>query len=145
MHHHTCEQRVGVKTDTNRRKILKTKGQGYYPMLKTSIGATFVLGPAPKNGQKWPELKFKNRPKLRVSNPLPYCNNYRNPTQPSTKASKIVPKPYLRCQIWSPEERERQRRQFGENRGNFGGWLDGDGGEAPGYQRCGGALQIPLG
>ncbi|KAI5334390.1 hypothetical protein L3X38_024523 [Prunus dulcis] len=55
------------QSDTNRRKIRKAKGQGSYPRLKTSFGATFVLGHSPKTGRKWPELKFKIRPKLRVS------------------------------------------------------------------------------
>ncbi|KAI5318151.1 hypothetical protein L3X38_037859 [Prunus dulcis] len=133
---------MGVQSDTNRRKILKTKGQGSYRRCKTSIGATFVLGHTLKNGRKWPKLKIKNRLKFRVSNSVPYCNNFKNPTQPSAKASKIGQKPYLRCWIWSPEERERRRRRFGENRRNYGGWLDGDGGEALGYHPCDSVVQI---
>lgn len=61
-------QRVGALRDNNPREILQIKGQGSYPRFKTSIGATFVLGPTPKNGRKWPKFQFQNRPKPRVSN-----------------------------------------------------------------------------
>ncbi|CAL9004857.1 unnamed protein product, partial [Prunus brigantina] len=117
----------------NRQNPFETQtGQGSYPRFKTSIGGTFVLGPTPKNGRKWPEFQFQNRPKPRVSNSLPYAHNQSNPTQPSGKASKIVQKAYLNCRIWCPEEREQRRRRFGLNGGNHGGRMDGDGGEAPG-------------
>ncbi|CAL9025694.1 unnamed protein product [Prunus brigantina] len=124
----TRRQRMGAQSDNNRWKILKIKGQGSYPRFKTSIGGTFVLEPTPKNGRKWPKFQFKNRPKPRVSNSLPYANNQSNPTQPSAKASKIVQKAYLNCWIWCPKEREQRRRRFGLNGGNHGGRMDGDGG-----------------
>ncbi|KAI5329841.1 hypothetical protein L3X38_029238 [Prunus dulcis] len=123
-------QRVGVQSDNIRRKILKTKGQGSYPRLKTLIGATFVLRPTPKNGRKWPDLKFPNRPKPRVLNPISYSENLVNPNQPSARAQKIVEKSYLRRRKWWPEEGEIDRRRIGKNRRICGGRLGGDGREA---------------
>ncbi|KAI5344226.1 hypothetical protein L3X38_012103 [Prunus dulcis] len=47
-------QRMGAQSDNASPENLKTTAPNSYPSYNTLFGATFVLGPTPKSGQKWP-------------------------------------------------------------------------------------------
>ncbi|CAL2238900.1 unnamed protein product [Prunus armeniaca] len=53
---HGCPKRYRLPEN------FKIKAQDPHHRFKTSIGATFVLGPTPKNDQKWPEFQPEIQP-----------------------------------------------------------------------------------
>ncbi|KAI5351834.1 hypothetical protein L3X38_004725 [Prunus dulcis] len=58
----TGRQRVGAQSYNSSPENLKTTAPNSYPRYNTLFGATFVLGPIPKSGRKWPIAAAEVRP-----------------------------------------------------------------------------------